>query len=295
MTLIATLSKNGLIIEGAFKSFGQIRALDGITLVIEQGECLGLIGRNGAGKTTLINAICGRLRLDQGKIIKGDSGDQTVGLVPQRVALYPTLSVRENLAYFADIGGVPRRQVAAAVGRGLSAAGLADRERDRVDTLSVGMQRRLNLAVGLLHSPQLLLLDEPTAGVDPQNRVLIWSLIEELKRAGKTILLTSQHLEEIESLSDQIAVMDKGKILAHGDLDSLTQNTIGHSWIVQVDIRRGEEINQLNREITDISNELSSLIDELREEGDVISGIRITPPGLEAVFFSLVGRGTSDE
>ena len=295
MTPSSKESTKGLVIEGAVKHFGQIRALDDVSLFVRQGECLGLIGRNGAGKTTLINAICGRLRLDEGSVLIGDSGNRPVGLVPQQVAIYPTLSVRENLVYFTDISGVPRRERLDVVSRGLAAAGLADRERDKVNTLSVGMQRRLNLAIGLLHSPELLLLDEPTAGVDPQNRVLIWSLIEDLKRAGKTILLTSQHLEEIESLSDRIAVMDNGKILAQGDLDSLTENTIGRSWTVQVDVRKGDETFQMKREIVDIGNELSSLINELRGDDNIIVGIRITPPGLEAVFFSLVGRGASDE
>jgi ABC-2 type transport system ATP-binding protein len=293
-----SISRLGLRVTGAVKRYGQITALDGVSLNIGPGECLGLIGRNGAGKTTLINAICGRLRLDQGSIRRSDSDGAPVGLVPQQVALYPTLSVRENIAYFTAISGVPRRQQAQTINLGLDMAGLADRAGDRVNTLSVGMQRRLNLAAGLLHSPDLLLLDEPTAGVDPQNRVHIWSLIEELKRSGKTILLTSQHLEEVERLSNRIAVIDKGTILAEGDLATLTDASIGHSWRVIADVRRKwgvEEPRQYTRDIVDIGSELSAYLRELQDEGWVISGIRITPPGLEAVFFALVGKEASDD
>lgn len=291
-------SNGGLSIEGAVKSYGQIRALDSVSLAINPGECLGLIGRNGAGKTTLINAICGRLRLDEGTIRRPHNSVIPVGLVPQQIALYPALTVRENIEYFAGISGVPRPQRTQAVNQGLAMAGLSDRAQDRVSALSVGMQRRLNLAIGLVHLPELLLLDEPTAGVDPQNRTRIWSLIEQIKNSGKTILLTSQHLEEVEGLSDRIAVIHKGAILAQGDLASLTEATIGRSWTVLADVRDGsgrEETHQLKREIVDISCDLPAFIEELRCEGSVITGIRITPPGLEAVFFALVGAGVSDE
>jgi ABC-2 type transport system ATP-binding protein len=289
----SNFSQHLVSVDNAVKHFGRLKALGGVSLNLNEGECLGLIGRNGAGKTTLMRAICGRLSLDEGTVSLKYATSGSVGLVPQEVALYPTLTARENLQYFSDISGLPRQQRAEVVDGALKWVGLTERGNDIVKQLSFGMQKRLNVAVGILHSPKVILLDEPSAGVDPQSRAQIWALIDRLKQDRKTILIISQHLEEVERVCDRIVIMDKGSILAQGDLDTLTEDTIGCYWTVNVDIRDESgthEVQHINRKIGDIGVDLPLLIEEIDRNGNVISGIRIAPPSLEAVFFALVGE-----
>jgi len=199
-------------------------ALDGLTLSIARGSIFGLLGPNGAGKTTTISILCTLLRPTAGKVSvlghdvvhQADAVRRLIGLVPQDIALYPSLTARENLRYFARIQRIPGRQLEARVDECLELVGLLNRADQRISTFSGGMKRRANLAVGILHEPELLFLDEPTVGIDAQSRHLILERLAELNRSGMTLLYTTHYMEEAQQLCDQIAIIDSGRVVARG-------------------------------------------------------------------------------
>jgi ABC-type multidrug transport system ATPase subunit len=209
-------------LHGVVKRFGPITAVDGLDLEVPKGICLGLLGPNGAGKSTTMRLLTGQARADEGSItvlgheLPGEAKDARaeMGVVPQLDNLDVDVAVEDNLAVFARLYRV--KDVRAAVDRGLALARLDARRRDAVDELSGGMRRRLLLARGLVHDPRLLLLDEPTVGLDPQIRTELWSLIDGLRSGGTTILMSTHYIEEAERLADEVAVMAQGKIIARG-------------------------------------------------------------------------------
>jgi ABC-2 type transport system ATP-binding protein len=211
------------------KSFGSIVAVDDVSFSVERGQLVGLLGPNGAGKTTTVSTIAGLITPEKGEVLVGGarlSGDtdpknRRIGLVPQDLALYDELSARANLRFFGALYGLSGAALDQAISRTLELVGLADRVNDRVATYSGGMKRRLNLAAGLLHDPDILLLDEPTVGVDPQSRNAIFDNLELLKSRGKALLYTTHYMEEVERLADRIVVMDRGKVIADDTLDGL--------------------------------------------------------------------------
>jgi ABC-2 type transport system ATP-binding protein len=203
------------------KSYGELTAVDGVSFEVARGETFGLLGPNGAGKSTTIGMIVGALRPDHGTVIVDGEADPTrptlrrrIGVAPQSLALYEELTAEENLAFFGTLYGLSGAHLKARIEWALAFAGLEERRRDRVGTYSGGMQRRLNLVCGLIHDPPVLLMDEPTVGVDPQSRNAIFESIEALKREGRTIVYTTHYMEEAERLCDRVAIMDRGKILA---------------------------------------------------------------------------------
>jgi len=206
-------------------AYGVRPALRGATFSLRGGEIFGLLGPNGAGKTTAISCVSGRRRPASGEMkFRGrpfhpvdDAADRArIGLAPQEIALYEDLSARENLGFFAEMSGLDGSVRDAAVDRGIALAGLEDRARDRVKSFSGGMKRRLNLAAGDLHEPELLILDEPTAGVDPQSRNHLFEALARLRAEGRTLLYTTHYMEEAERLCDRIAIVDEGRVLAIG-------------------------------------------------------------------------------
>ncbi|MGE5282695.1 MAG: ABC transporter ATP-binding protein [Chloroflexota bacterium] len=207
-------------LRGAVKRFGPITAVDGLDLEVPEGICLGLLGPNGAGKSTTMRLLTGQAIADAGELrvlgheLPGDAkaARAEMGVVPQLDNLDVDVTVEDNLAIFARLYRVP--DVAAAVDRGLDLSRLRERRRDAVDELSGGMRRRLLLARGLVHDPKLVLLDEPTVGLDPQIRTELWSLIDGLRSRGKTILMSTHYIEEAERLADEVAVMDAGRVIA---------------------------------------------------------------------------------
>jgi len=218
-----------LAIKNLRKSFGSVVAVDDVSFTLGRGQLLGLLGPNGAGKTTTVSMIAGLVTPEQGEVlIEGArlSGDtdlkkRRIGLVPQDLALYDELSARANLRFFGALYGLSGATLEKAIASAMELVGLIDRIKDRVATYSGGMKRRLNLAAGLLHDPDILLLDEPTVGVDPQSRNAIFDNLELLKRRGKALLYTTHYMEEVERLADRIVVMDHGRVIAEDTLDGL--------------------------------------------------------------------------
>jgi ABC-2 type transport system ATP-binding protein len=219
-----------LAIERLTKSFGTRVAVDRISFGVRAGETLGLVGPNGAGKTTTVELIAGVLVPDAGRVTLGGlepaAQRNRIGLAPQPIALYRELTVEENLRFFGRLYGLFGAALAARMEAVVDLVALGRRRKDRVGTLSGGMQRRLNLAVAILHEPELLLLDEPTAGVDPQSRGQIFESLEILKRAGTTLLYSTHYLEEAERLCDRVAVFDAGRIVA---IDTVSELIARHA------------------------------------------------------------------
>jgi ABC-2 type transport system ATP-binding protein len=217
------------------KTFGPLVALDDVSFSVARGQLVGLLGPNGAGKTTTVSMIAGLVTPDNGEVLIGgarlggdtDPKKRQIGLVPQDLALYDELSAGANLRFFGALYGLSGAALDKAIAATLELVGLADRVNDRVATYSGGMKRRLNLAAGLLHDPDILLLDEPTVGVDPQSRNAIFDNLELLKSRGKALLYTTHYMEEVERLADRIVVMDHGKVIADDTLDGLQSRVAG--------------------------------------------------------------------
>jgi len=216
-----------LEVQGAVKSFGQTKALAGASFAVRPGELVGLLGPNGAGKTTMIKAIAGRVELDAGTIkifdrdLKRKDPRPELGVVPQELAIYKLLTARENLEAFGELYGVTGTALKERVQWALDWSGLDDRAKEPTKKFSGGMQRRLNIACSLLHKPKLLLLDEPTVGVDPQSRERIYDMLAALKRDGVSVVLTTHHLEEAEKRCERIVIIDNGAIVASGTVAEL--------------------------------------------------------------------------
>ena len=213
------------------KCFGTLVAVDEVSLTVERGQTVGLLGPNGAGKTTIVSMLSGLITPDRGEVridgnrLHGDTDPlkHKIGLVPQDLALYDELSARDNLRFFGALYDLRGAALDAAIAWALQTVGLEDRAQDRVKVFSGGMKRRLNLAAGLLHYPDLLLLDEPTVGVDPQSRNAIFDNLEQLKAQGKALLYTTHYMEEAERLADRIVIIDAGKVIAEDTVAGLTR------------------------------------------------------------------------
>jgi ABC-2 type transport system ATP-binding protein len=293
------------------KSFDGRPALDGVTLSISAGEILGLLGPNGAGKTTFVRSVVGRVRPQAGALsIFGRSptdpaSSRLRGWVPQEIALYPLLSPRENLYSFGRYQGVPERDLSDAAARSLDWAALSERADEKTERLSGGMKRRLNIAAGTIHGPRLLLLDEPTVGVDPQSRERIYGMIEELSGQGVAILYTTHYMEEAERLCDRIAIIDHGRIIASGTQDELVRETLGKARALSIesDARLPEALRRRLTErgatvaergavvpIEEPAREIPEVLELFRSEGVRVRDLTLKTASLESVFLQLTGR-----
>ena len=215
-------------VRNARKSYGSVTALDGLDLTVGRGELLGLLGPNGAGKTTLMHALSGVLPLDAGEVeLVGHGAPRSratralIGLAPQQIALYPALSARENLSFFGELHGLSGARLRQRVSECLELADLTARAHDRVGGFSGGMQRRLNLAAAVVGEPALLLLDEPTAGVDPQSRAHLFRSVASFLHAGMTLVYSTHRFDEVEQLCTRVAVLDHGRLKADGEPSAL--------------------------------------------------------------------------
>jgi ABC-2 type transport system ATP-binding protein len=277
------------------KSYGATKAVDGLSLDVSAGEVFGLLGPNGAGKTTTIHVVVGLVAPDSGTVVVDGRGAPTdpevrrrIGVAPQAIALYDELTGEENLTFFGRLFGLSGGALRGRVDRLLEWTGLAARRRDRVKGYSGGMKRRLNLAAALVHDPPILLLDEPTAGVDPQSRNAIFDAVRELRGEGRTVVYTTHYMEEAERLCDRVAILDHGRLLALGTVDALVARHGGRS-VVTVAREGGEE----RRETADPVGELTSLL-AASGRGGAPTSVRIDRPNLESVFLSLTGRSLRD-
>ena len=309
---------NVLTIANARKAFGPVVALDGASFELRKGELLALLGPNGAGKTTLIRAIAGRVRLDAGEIrlfdrvLDGRETPPELGIVPQDIALYPNLTARENLEAFGGLKGLSRAELRRQVAWALDRTGLSDRASESVRQFSGGMRRRLNIACGMLHRPTVVLLDEPTVGVDPQSRDRIYDMLGELAASGVSLLLTTHHLEEAEARCARTVIIDHGRAIAAGTLPELVDQTVGRYRLVTLRLDQplaaeaaaavgavvngagvsedGADGRTIRTRMRDVASELPPLLACIRDAGRTVDDVDVRGPSLQAVFIHLTGR-----
>jgi ABC-2 type transport system ATP-binding protein len=301
------------------RSFGDTKAVQGVSFEVRQGEIYSLLGPNGAGKTTTISMLSCLLRPDGGdarvmghSIREDPMGVKSVlGFVPQEIALYEDLSARENLTFWGKMYGLRGGTLKARVDEVLDVIGLRDRAKERVGKYSGGMKRRVNIGVALLHKPQVIYMDEPTVGIDPQSRRNILDSVVTLKDQGMTVLYTTHYMEEAQELSDQIGIMDHGKMIANGAHDQLVKLVGGQTRIdltlnmeagaVLEDWRAVEGVTQVLAEdglvtvlVHDSNAVLPRLFDVTNRLAARITSVDILEPNLEAVFLHLTGRALRD-
>ena len=238
---MSDVAKAIVTVTDLVKRFGDNAAVDGVSFDILEGEIFGLLGPNGAGKTTAISMISCLLAPTSGEVIVDGASvtkdprkvKSALGVVPQEIALYPTLTALENLRFWGRMYGLGGRLLEDRVAEALDTAGLADRARERIETYSGGMKRRINIAAGIMHHPRVLLMDEPTVGIDPQSRNHILETVKELNRRGMTVLYTSHYMEEVEFLCDRVGIIDHGKVIALGAIDEL-RRLVGDENVISV-------------------------------------------------------------
>jgi ABC-2 type transport system ATP-binding protein len=302
---------NLLTVTDARKKYGSVQALAGASLDLRKGELLALLGPNGAGKTTLIRAIAGRVRLDGGEIRVFDKAVQAgrtpeeLGIVPQELAVYPLMTARENLDSFGRLQGLSGGDLTKQVDWALETTGLTDRAREPVKQFSGGMKRRLNIACGILHHPRIVLLDEPTVGVDPQSRDRIYDMLGALAADGVSLLLTTHHLEEAEARCSRTVIIDHGRAIAAGTLPELVDQTVGRHRLVTLRLDApldtvsgaaagleadAAEPRLVRARMTDVASGLPPLLDRIRAAGRTVDDVDVRGPSLQAVFIHLTGR-----
>jgi ABC-2 type transport system ATP-binding protein len=281
--------------------------LAGVSFDLKAGELLALLGPNGAGKTTLVRAVSGRVVPDGGTIcllgteIGKSGGREALGVVPQEIAIYPELTAKENLEVFGRLQGLSGAAVAERVSWALEWTGLSDRAHQQAKRFSGGMQRRVNIACGVLHRPKVLLLDEPTVGVDPQSRERIYEMLSEIRAGGTSILMTTHHLDEAEARCDRIVVIDQGQVAAEGTLAELIQQTVGAHRHVRLVLSKvppsaidGWELNHEARTISarlaDVALGLPPVLEALRGMAIDVEDVAVRGPSLHAVFLHLTGK-----
>jgi ABC-2 type transport system ATP-binding protein len=298
-----------LQIRALVKRFGTLIAVDGVSLDVQENECLGLLGPNGAGKSTTIRSIVGRVRPDSGSVrIFGHPAESSearaaIGWVPQELALYPLLTCHENLDSFGRYQGLTGKALSDAIAWCIQWATLADKANTPVKQLSGGMKRRLNMACGLMHRPRVVLMDEPTVGVDPQSRNNIFEMIEALRAQGMAIIYTTHYMEEAERLCDRIAIIDHGKVIALGTRDDLVHRSFGGRSDVlmrinDVDqkaaawagIRNGTYDGQVAHFSIERPTEIANVLDGATPNGLEEIDFVLRRPNLETVFLQLTVR-----
>lgn len=305
--------------EGLTKRFGDLIALDNVNLEIKEGEIYGLLGPNGAGKSTAINIICSLLKSDKGKVyvfgrdIKKNTNfaKKNIGIVPQDIAIYGDLSAYENVSFFASLYGLRGKELKENVEMALKFVGLDDRAKDRAHKFSGGMKRRLNIACAIAHKPKLIIMDEPTVGIDPQSRNHILESVKKLNKMGSTIIYTSHYMEEVEAICTKISIMDHGKIIAEGTKEEL-ESIITDTNTVLISVETITDINEnklknimgvknivINENVVkvisskDVDN-LDKIILYFTQSHIKIKNVVTEAPNLETVFLTLTGRKLRD-
>jgi len=301
------------------KSFGNIEAVKNVSFSIDKGEIFGILGPNGAGKSTIVNILNTLVRPDKGDVIidgvslkdNGNTIKLIMGVVPQEIALYEELTAYENLIFWGGLYNIPKQELKNNVNKTLEIVDLVNRKNDRIKTFSGGMKRRINIACSLLHNPKILVLDEPTVGVDPQNRNHIFEVIERLHNEGMTIIYTTHYMEEAERFCDKIAIIDVGQIIALGTLKELREisdakdlltiqlanyndETISTIRSAMPLIRFDSTTKTLEADCENISNEISITTNLIQNAGGVIERIYTRGTNLESIFLKLTGKELRD-
>lgn len=307
-----------ITVEEISKTYGSVDALKKVSFDIASGEIFGLLGPNGAGKTTTINILSTLLKPDSGRVsLNGtdvtknpNSSKRQIGVVPQEISLYETLSAYDNLKFWGGLYNIPSATLKTKIDKVLHLVGLYDRRNDAVKTYSGGMKRRINIASAILHEPKMLLMDEPTVGIDSQSRNRIFEIIQELNQNGMTIIYTTHYMEEAERLCNTIAIIDNGSIIAKGTLDELKKasdtkdnlriktSTLNDMSILALRenfnfpfVHNGSE---LNFESKNIGQEIPTVIDAVLKAGIEIKGMEMHQASLESVFLKLTGKHLRD-
>jgi ABC-2 type transport system ATP-binding protein len=313
------LNAPAIQLENLYKSFGDVSAVNGVSFSVQEGEIFSLLGPNGAGKSTTISMLSCLLQPTKGDAyVHGHSIRQDpkgvkdcLGVVPQDIALYPDLSARENLEFWGKMYGLRGGALRQRVDEVLEVIGLTDRQKGKIGKFSGGMKRRVNIGAALLHKPQVIIMDEPTVGIDPQSRRHILDSVKELNRQGMTVLYTTHYMEEAQELSDEIAIMDQGKVIAcgtHADLirvvgemDRIDLTINSHSDSVFQDWRNTAGVHSLSSEngqitllVEDSNLVLPRLFESAAQDGARITSVNIQEPNLEAVFLHLTGKALRD-
>jgi ABC-2 type transport system ATP-binding protein len=311
--------ENLMTVRNLTKSFKENKVLKGITFEVQRGEILCILGPNGAGKSTTINILTASLACESGEVqFKGRKigrdlkiYKQALGIVPQDIALYEELSAERNLSFFASLYGLRGKRLKEAVNEALLFAGLDDRRHDKVKTFSGGMKRRLNIACAIAHQPELVIMDEPTVGIDPQSRNHILDSIRKLRDNGMTVIYTTHYMEEVEAISSRIIIMDHGSIIAEGTKEALKEEIqnvkkytiqieengkISHDEFFAVEGVKSVKIHENIIEITSVKGieNLDRIIAILSNRGERIQNITSESASLEMVFLKLTGRKLRD-
>ena len=313
------MSQDVLVVDSLVRRFGDLTAVDEVSFRIAPGETYGLLGPNGAGKTTTISMVAGLIAADAGTVtVVGEpmtprttEPKRHLGLVPQELAIYPDLTGRENLTLFGRLQGLRGSELKVRVDEILDLIGLADRAKDRSKEYSGGMKRRLNIGIGLLNRPALLILDEPTVGVDPQSRHAILESVEALSGEGMAVLYTTHYMEEAERLCDRIGIIDSGRLQAEGTPDELIRLTGGVDTIrlsgsgdlaaAAEELRLIPGVERVDAErrsatltVKDAPTLVAQVVGTAAECGVTLSDVEISRPDLESVFLHLTGKGLRD-
>lgn len=310
----------GLIeIKNVCKSYGNLKAVDDVSLIVNEGEIFGLLGPNGAGKSTLISILCTLIKANSGEVLinnssfKKDTAEikKVIGLVPQEIALYPSLTAKENLTFWGRMYGIGGKLLKERVDEALEISGLKDRAKEVIESYSGGMKRRINIAAALLHHPKIVIMDEPTVGIDPQSRNHILETVLKLNKEGMTVIYTSHYMEEVEMLCSRIAIMDNGNIIASGSSEQLkklvgTEDIINITMLdmktgIEAEVRKIDGVKKLSFDEGKVSvtaesadKVLARLISTLDAHKCKIQMIDVKQPNLESVFLHLTGRVLRD-
>jgi ABC-2 type transport system ATP-binding protein len=306
-----------LEIKKLYKDYGNHVAVDGIDLKIEKGQIYGILGPNGAGKSTTISMICGLINKTSGEIIYEETTNkirkwkENIGIVPQDFALYWDLTAEENISFFCSLYGFKGEELKYRTDKTLEFVGLTDVRKKKASEFSGGMKRRLNIGCAIAHSPKLIIMDEPTVGIDPQSRNHILESVVKLREEGATIIYTSHYMQEVDDICDRISIIDKGHIIAEGTSDEL-KNLIGDKNTLNISVtKRVKGLEDMLMEVTGVdkvifseneykittlksSNLISNIVTVITEHGGEIKNIVNEEPTLESVFLALTGKKLRD-
>lgn len=304
----ATLKVSNLV-----KKYGTKPALENVSFAVKEGSCFGLLGPNGAGKSTTMKIITGIIDADSGNVnVLGsdirkaaDAIRRQVGYVPQEITLYDKISAYNNLVFFGEMYGVKGKQLNERIVEVLQQVGLSERAKDPIHTYSGGMKRRINIAAALLHQPKVVILDEPTVGIDPQSRNHIFDIIRQLRNNGVTIIYSTHYMEEVEALCDDIAIIDNGKVIVQGNLDELLSRYATKAVYLELQEGQKPPIMEGIKKVTEYKKgwllESDNVLDsielvskKIREEGLQARALEMMRPSLESVFLSLTGTSLRD-